>query len=298
MFGAALVVFRESFEAALLIGILAAAMKNVPGRNRWLAIGVAGGVVGALIVAALTDVIAQAAGGAGQELFVAGILGVAVLMLAWHNIWMQSHGAELARTAKKLGADVSAGARALSSVAVLAGVAVLREGSETALFLYGILAGAETSWREVAGGGAIGMGAGVAVGWLVYTGLLRIPMRQFFAVIGALLLFLAAGLASQMARFLIQADYLPAGASPLWDTSWLISNDSFVGSMLRILIGYDAQPSSTQVIFYVATLAAILIATRIVREQKRRTFARKPASTPGPTTGPAPAAEVRLTGAD
>ena len=284
MFGAALVVFRESFEAALLIGILAAAMKNVPGRNRWLAIGIAGGVIGALIVAGLTDVIAQAAGGVGQELFIASILGLAVLMLAWHNIWMQSHGAELARAAKQLGAAVSTGSRALSSVAVLAGVAVLREGSETALFLYGIFASAETPWREVAGGGAIGLASGVIVGWLVYTGLLRIPMRQFFAVIGALLIFLAAGLASQMARFLIQADYLPAGKSPLWDTSWLVSNDGFVGSMLRILIGYDAQPSSTQVIFYVVTLVGIVIATRIVRQQKRRTFARPP--------------EPRLTGAD
>ena len=268
MFGAALVVFRESFEAALLIGILAAAMKNVPGRNRWLALGIAGGIVGALIVAGLTDVIAQAAGGAGQELFVASILGLAVLMLAWHNIWMQSHGAELSRAARQLGAEVSTGSRALSSVAVLAGIAVLREGSETALFLYGIFASAETSWHEVAGGGAIGLGAGVIVGWLVYTGLLRIPMRQFFAVVGTLLMLLAAGLASQMARFLIQADYLPAGKSPLWNTSWLIPDGTFVGSMLRILVGYDAQPSSTQMIFYVATLAAILIATRLVRQQK------------------------------
>src|SRR2546423_13965705 len=124
MFSSALIVFRESFEAALLIGILAAAMKDVPARNRWLAIGIAAGTLGAFVVAGLTDVIANAANGAGQELFRASILGLAVLMLAWHNIWMQSHGAELARTAKRLGADVTAGARALSSVAMLAGIAV------------------------------------------------------------------------------------------------------------------------------------------------------------------------------
>src|SRR3989442_15677477 len=114
MLGAALIVFRESFEAALLIGILAAAMRAVPGRSRWLAIGIAAGVVGGLVVAGMADVLASAAGGAGQELFNASILGIAVLMLAWHNIWMASHGAELARQAKRLGAEVGIGQRALS----------------------------------------------------------------------------------------------------------------------------------------------------------------------------------------
>src|SRR5512138_1383269 len=118
MLGAALIVFRESFEAALLIGILAAAMRDVPGRARWLGIGIGGGVVAAMLVAAMTDVIANAAGGSGQELFNATILGIAVLMLAWHNIWMASHGAELAKQAKQLGAQVEAGTRALSSVAL------------------------------------------------------------------------------------------------------------------------------------------------------------------------------------
>ena len=272
MFGAALIVFRESFEAALLIGILAAAMKNVPGRNRWLAIGIAGGTIGAFIVAGLTDVIANAAGGAGQELFRASILGFAVLMLAWHNIWMQSHGAELARHAKRVGADVSAGTRAMSSVALLAGIAVLREGSETALFLYGIFAGSDSTVLNLIGGGTTGLVAGVVVGFAVYAGLIKIPMRLFFAVIGALLMFLAAGLASQMARFLIQADVLPPLASPLWDTSWLLTDNSIVGATMHILVGYDSQPTGTQVLFYVATLVGIKVATTIVKRKHQRMF--------------------------
>ena len=272
MFGAALIVFRESFEAALLIGILAAAMKNVPGRNRWLAIGIAGGTIGAFIVAGLTDIIANAAGGAGQELFRASILGFAVLMLAWHNIWMQSHGAELARHAKRVGADVSAGTRAMSSVALLAGIAVLREGSETALFLYGIFAGSDSTVLNLIGGGTTGLVAGVVVGFAVYAGLIKIPMRLFFAVIGALLMFLAAGLASQMARFLIQADVLPPLASPLWDTSWLLTDNSIVGATMHILVGYDSQPTGTQVLFYVATLVGIKVATTIVKRKHQRMF--------------------------
>jgi high-affinity iron transporter len=275
MLGAALIVFRESFEAALLIGILAAAMHGVAGRNRWLGIGIGAGLCGAILVAGMTEVIANAANGSGQELFNAAILGFAVLMLAWHNVWMSAHGADLARQAKQLGADVGSGARALSSVAVLAGLAILREGSETALFLYGIFTGSEMSLQSLAGGALLGLVAGTATGTAIYAGLLRIPSRRFFSVVSTLLLFLAAGLASQMARFLIQADWLPPLASPLWDTSWLLSNSSLLGATLRILVGYEAQPSGTQALFYAATLAAILLATRWVRRQKHYATARK-----------------------
>jgi high-affinity iron transporter len=267
MLGAALIVFRESFEAALLIGILAAAMREVPARNRWLTLGIGAGVLGALVVAALTDVISNAAGGSGQELFNATILGIAVLMLAWHNIWMSSHGAQLAREARQLGSEVGAGRRALSSVAILAGLAVLREGAETVLFLYGISTGAQMTFGQLLGGAALGLGAGVAIGYAVYAGLLRIPSRRFFQVIGTLLVLLAAGLASQMARFLIQADWLPSLASPVWDTSWLLTNNSLVGATLRVLVGYEAQPSGTQVVFYLATALLIVAATRWVKRQ-------------------------------
>ncbi len=275
MLGAALIVFRESFEAALLIGILAAAMHAVPGRNRWLSLGIGAGLGGAMIVAGLTNIIANAANGSGQELFNAAILGFAVLMLAWHNIWMAAHGADLSRQARQLGADVGSGARALSSVAVLAGLAILREGSETALFLYGIFAGSEMSLQSLAGGALLGLAAGVGVGSAVYAGLLRIPSRRFFGVISTLLLLLAAGLASQMARFLIQADWLPSLATPLWDTSWLLADDSVLGATLRILVGYAAQPSGTQALFYAVTLAGIMLATKWVRRQHRFSTSRK-----------------------
>ena len=272
MLAAALIVFRESFEAALLIGILAAAMREVPGRNRWLAMGIGGGILGAMLVAGMTDAISSAAGGNGQELFNATILGVAVLMLAWHNIWMASHGAELARQAKLLGAEVGTGNRALSSVALLAGVAVLREGSETVLFLYGISTGAQMSLRDLLAGAGLGLIAGIAVGVAVYAGLLKIPSRRFFTVIGTLLVLLAAGLAAQMARFLIQADWLPSLAAPLWDTSWLLSDSSMLGATLHVLVGYDSQPSGTQVVFYLATAIAIFFATRLVKRQQHKSI--------------------------
>src|SRR3990167_5386051 len=103
MFGTAVIVFREVLEAAIIIGIVAAATRDVPGRSRWLIAGVLAGLVGSGIVAAATDAIGAMASGIGQELFNAIVLGIAVLMLAWHNIWMTSHGAELAAHARTVG---------------------------------------------------------------------------------------------------------------------------------------------------------------------------------------------------
>src|SRR5512143_2039508 len=102
MFGSAVIVFREALEAALLIGIIAAATRGLNGRGRWIGLGITAGFALSLVVALLTDAIAQWADGAGQELFNVGVLGLAVVMLAWHNIWMTKHGRELAERAREM----------------------------------------------------------------------------------------------------------------------------------------------------------------------------------------------------
>jgi high-affinity iron transporter len=106
-------------------------------------------------------------------------------------------------------------------------------------------------------GGLAGIAAGVAAGYTLYAGLVRLPLRWIFSATGLLVLFLAAGMASQAARFLIQADLLPSLAAPLWDTSGVLSESSVLGTVLHSLIGYDARPAGMQIVFYVATLIAI-----------------------------------------
>lgn len=257
MFGSALIVFRESLEAALLIGIIAASTRGLAHRDRWLAIGIAAGIAGSFVVAGLTESIAQAAGGSGQELFKASVLCIAVLMIGWHNIWMASHSKEMAAKAKNIGTEVRSGAQELSAIAIAIALTVLREGSEAALFIQGMLASTPDGTGPVLLGAALGLFAGASLGLITYFGLLRIPLRRFFSVTGGLLLLLAAGLASQMAKFLIQADLIPSLASPLWDTSWLLDVNSRLGSALSILIGYEDKPTGMQVIFYVTTFVCI-----------------------------------------
>jgi len=263
MLGTLVIVFREVLEAALLIGIVAAATRSIPGRNRWLLAGLLAGLSGAALVAAFADVIGSLASGIGQELFNAIVLGIAVLMLAWHNIWMASHGAELAASARNVGSAIRDGQRECSILLVVVGLAVLREGSETVLFLYGIAASEGAGASTMLAGGAIGLTLGVAVGYSIYAGLLRVPMRWFFTATGLLVLLLAAGMASQAARFLIQADLLPSLASPLWDTSASLPQSSIPGMLLHSLIGYDARPAGMQLVFYVIVLVLIAVGMRL-----------------------------------
>jgi len=264
MLGAAIIVFREVLEAALIVGIVLAASTGAPRRGFWISTGLAGGVVGAGLVALFAAEIASAAAGIGQELLNAVILLLAVGMLGWHNIWMSRHGRELAATAREVGDAVISGARPLYVLAVVVGLAVLREGSETVLFLYGIAAGGGLGVGSLLAGGTLGLAGGVAVGAALYLGLLRIPTRRLFTVTSWMVLLLAAGMASQAAGYLVQADLLPPLGNAVWDTSAMLTEDSILGKALHTLIGYVSRPEGIQILFYLVTLCAIWLLTRVV----------------------------------
>lgn len=280
MFGAAIIVFRESLEAALLIGIIAASTRGMVHRDRWLSLGIALGLIGSIVVAWFTESIAEKFDGSGQEIFKAVVLGVAVLMIAWHNIWIATHGKEMAMKAKHIGGAIRNGQRALSAITVAIAFTVLREGSEAALFLQGMAASTPNGTSTVLLGGLIGLLGGAAIGMVTYLGLLRIPLNKFFSVTGTLLLLLAAGLASQMAKFLNQADLLTSMATPIWDTSALLPVTSKLGTGLFILLGYEDRPTGMQVVFYFSTLVIIVACSKWV---KRNAQVSTPAISPLPT---------------
>ena len=265
MLNAAIIVFRETLEAALIVGILAAATRLLPRRSLWISLGVVLGLTGAVALASLAGTISQWANGMGHDLFNAAILALAVAMLSWHNIWMAGHGRQLAAEARQLGDSATRGDMALSAVTVAIALTVLREGSETVLFFYGILAGARISVASLAQGALLGLAAGAGAGVLIYAGLMRIPVRHFFTATSWLLLFVAAGMAAQLAQVLIQADLLPALIQPLWDTSRWVPSESTLGTLLHALVGYEAQPSATQVAFAAIVLVAVSVATRLAR---------------------------------
>jgi high-affinity iron transporter len=236
---------------------------GVAGRGYWIAGGVIAGVLGACVVALFTGGLSELFGGSGQEVFNASILGFAVLMLTWHNVWMARHGRELVAELRAAGEAVVAGSKSLLALAIVVAIAVLREGSEVVLFLYGVAAAqGGASWAMVAGG-AVGLVLGASVCLLTSLGLITIPTRYLFSVTSALIALLAAGMAAQAIAFLEQADIVTALDQTVWDTSWILSDSSFLGRALHTLIGYVDQPTAMQVVVYAMTLFIILLLMRL-----------------------------------
>ncbi len=267
MISALLIVFREVIEAGLIVGIVLAATTGVPLRGRAVALGVGGGLLGACLVAAFAGELANLFEGSGQELFNAAILLLAVAMLTWHNVWMASHGREMARELKAAGHQVVTGERTLTALAIVVGVAVLREGSEVVLFLYGIAAQGGTTATAMVAGGGLGLVAGGLMSGLMYFGLLTIPAGKLFGVTSGLITLLAAGMAAQAVIFLQNGGWLLYFTGTLWDTGWLLKEDSISGKLLHTLVGYSQAPNGAQLIAYLATIVGIVLLMKMVNQR-------------------------------
>lgn len=267
MLAALIIVFREVFEAGLIVGIVLAVTGSVRHRNRWIGGGVVAGALAACVVAAFAGALSQLFSGMGQELFNAAILAVAVIMLTWHNVWMARHGREVAGEMLALGRAVADGTKSLLALAVVVGVAVLREGSEVALFLYGVAASDGGSALSLALGGIIGLVLGAAVCLLTYFGLMRIPPRALFATTTVLITLLAAGMAAQAVAFLERANWLTPLDTVAWDSGWLLSEKSIAGRAMHTLIGYTDQPTEMQLLVYVAVLLVTVMLMRLTGSQ-------------------------------
>jgi high-affinity iron transporter len=268
-----IIVFREALEAGLILGIVLAATKGVLGRGRWIAGGIAAGLAGASLLAVFASGLSDAFEGAGQEVFTASILGCAVVMLTWHVAWMSHHGRTMAAEFRQVGEDVRLGRRSLAALAIVVAVAVTREGGEVVLFLYGIAVGSHLGGLSLAAGGVAGLALAGAVSWLLYRGLVIIPLRHLFSVTNAMIALLAAGMAGQAAAVLHAADLLPGLGEHVWDTSAILADDSLLGRSLQTLVGYAARPPGIQVAAWAATLAVLAILSRVAGRPRVRPLA-------------------------
>jgi high-affinity iron transporter len=127
------------------------------------------------------------------------------------------------------------------------------------LFLYGVAAGSSEGWVALLLGGVLGVALGAAVSFLLYVGLLAIPLRRLFSVTTWLIALVAAGMAGQAAAILAGIDLIPSFGFELWDTSWLLPQDSFLGRALHALAGYSDRPMGVQLAAYLVVLAVLAI---------------------------------------
>jgi high-affinity iron transporter len=257
MFSTAIVIFRETIEIAMILGIVLAATRALPRRMPWILGGFAGGAAGAGLVALLAESIAAAVSGVGQELFNAGVLFAAASMIGWTLLWMHRHARELSAHMRQVGHDVTTGGLPLYTLSVIIGLSMLREGAEIVMFVYGMLLSGQ-SGTSIISGAAGGVTCGAAIGVMLYYGLLRMPARYALKVTGWLLMLLVSGLMSQGAAFLSAAGCFADWSQPVWDSSWLLAQEGVAGKTLHSLIGYTATPTPVQLLFYGATLAGLL----------------------------------------
>jgi high-affinity iron transporter len=262
-----IILFREILEIAIILTIILAATRGVPSRGRWVLIGLLGGAIGAGILAFFAQNLSEAMNGAGQEIFNAGVLAVAVIMIGWTVVWMQSHGRQISQKMKKVGKAVSEGETPLYSVAVVVSLAMWREGAEIVLFMMGIISSAQEPISQIILGGVAGGATASLVGVLLYFGLITLSTRHLFSVTGWLLIFLASGMSAGVAGYLSAADIIPAYGQA-WDSSWLLSQNSIIGKILHAMLGYSERPSLMQLLFYIVTFCSIFMLQKLTSRKK------------------------------
>jgi high-affinity iron transporter len=184
---------------------------------------------------------------------------------------MALNGRAMAGELKQAGIAVREGQKSLMALAIIVGTAVLREGSEVVLFLYGVAIGGRETAGGMALGGTLGLVIGGAVSFLTFRGLLKIPNRYFFSVTSWLITFLAAGMAAQSVSFLEKAGLVEVLQNTVWDSSKYLSESGIPGRILHTLIGYSDQPTLLQLLVYFATLAIGFGLTKWISRPRLRT---------------------------
>jgi high-affinity iron transporter len=254
---------REGVEAALIVSIILAYLAKTGNRQHFPKIWA--GTIGAIAVSVVVGVLLFLTVGGLQEpyeqLFEAGAMILAAGVLTWMLFWMR-------RQARNVKGELQAAVdRVLSEgsgwgLGLLAFMAVIREGIETALFITGQVFAAPTEDGGQLGiviGALFGLLTAAVLGWLIYVGARRINYGTFFRLTGVVLVFIAAGLVSHAVHELVEIGIITIGTQPLFDLSGVLPDDSGVGLFLRALFGYSAAPELITVVAYFAYLVPVLI---------------------------------------
>jgi high-affinity iron transporter len=263
--GTLLITWREGIEAALIVGILLTYLVKLGQRKsfRYVYWGTFWAVLACLVFAYLSNRISFLFVGIGEDLFDASILFVAVVVMTHMIFWMHRHARELKGSLQRK-ADAALAKQQLWGLGVIAFIGVFREGVETVLFLWGLALqqAAGTSSLLPFLGGLLGLSLAVATAWLFFKGFGHLDLRPFFKVTGILLLILAAGMLATGIRKLLGSDIFaafPWASFPIWDTSRILDERNFIGSLAAGLFGYASHPSLLEVLAYVAYLSTVLL---------------------------------------
>lgn len=262
--GAAFIIaLREGIEAALIVSIILAYLRQLERSDR--AAMVWWGTAAAVALSAIAGTLIFTAGaefeGTTEQIFEGLVTLTAVGVLTWMIFWMRRQGARIKGDLhEKVDSALVTGGVALAALAFFA---VLREGIETALFLFAAAKGTAVEAGGVQAqmiGAVLGLALAIVLGVLLYRGGVRLNLRSFFRVTGVILIVVAAGLFAYSVHELQEAGWFPVLESRAFDLSASLPDDSGVGAVLRGLVGYNADPTVLEVVAWLAYLIAVGIA--------------------------------------
>jgi high-affinity iron transporter len=258
---------REGIEAALIVGIVLGALRQMRRTDLipavWL--GTLSATALSLLAAVLLTTFGLSFEGAAEEIFEGITMIAAAALLTWMIFWMS-------RTARTLKSDLEAdihkaafttGKRAVFFVAFLA---ILREGIELALFLTASVFATDTLQTLI--GAILGLGTAILLGWSIFAAIIRLDLRRFFQVTGFLLILFAAGLVAHGVHEFNEVGWIPAVIEHVWDVNAFINENSTFGLLLKALFGYNGNPSLTEVLAYAAYFVAIFVGLRLANKPK------------------------------
>jgi high-affinity iron transporter len=259
--GAAFVIaLREGIEAALIISIILAYLKQLGRTDRSQVIWWATGAAVALSAVLGTVIFAVGAEfeGTAEQVFEGIVTLTAVTVLTWMIFWMRRQGARIkSELHERIDTALVAGGLALAALAFFA---VLREGVETALFLFAAAQGTAVEGGGVGAqliGAVLGLALAIILGTLLYRGGIRMNLRTFFKVTGTILIVVAAGLFAYSVHELQEAGWFPFLEAHAYDLSGSLPDDEGIGAVLRGLVGYNADPTVLEVIAWAAYLVVV-----------------------------------------
>jgi len=263
MFATFVVVWRESLEAVLIVAILLAYLRRIGEGSRagWIYGGVAVALLACAAFAYGAEFIAGMFAGAGEEIFQATVMVIAAVTVTAMVVWMHGQARNLrGGLERQAGLFVERGQ--LASLALLAGIAVFREGAETTLFLWGLAESVSASRNQLLLAGAAGAAAALVVGYLIFKSAARLNLKIFFQVTSIVLVFIAAGMLAQAANRLIGVGLLPPMIGQVWNSSWLLDERGWLGSLAAQLFGYRSRPSLLELAIYAAYFPAVFVLMR------------------------------------
>ena len=258
---------REGLEAALILGVTFGVLQRMRrselAPSAWLGVAVA--VIASIVAAAILFSVGARLEGRAEEIFEGLTMLLAAGILTWMILWMGVQGRQVQLSLQR---EVEAAAlrRQAGAIFLVAFVAVVREGIETALFLSA--AAFQDAQSAVVLGGLAGIATACALGWGLYRATIRLNVRRFFQVTGLLLILFAAGLFAHAVHEFVEAGLLPALIDPVWNTSAYLSETSVAGTILRTLFGYNADPNLLEVLAYFSYFLGVWIALRVLRARQ------------------------------